>query len=98
MTSKVSFTVRRPTPVSRASSTGAYSDGGSSFKVPALPRHVANDRMAGGPSGHDQGRSGRPGSSSKVNARTYNERDSSDDDEVIEDELVTGFDEFGVQR
>jgi G-patch domain len=39
-TSKVSFTIRRPTPVSRAPSSGPDSDSSSSFKVPSLPRHL----------------------------------------------------------
>lgn len=98
MASKVSFTVRRPTPVSRASSTGASSDGGSSFKVPALPRHLTNDSVPGSPLGRHGDGGGSRGGSPKVKARTYDERDSSDEDEVIEDELVTGFDQFGVQR
>ena len=36
----VSFTVRRPTPISRPSSSGPESDG--PFKIPALPRHLAS--------------------------------------------------------
>jgi len=38
--SPVSFIVRRPTPVSRPSSSGPESDG--PFKLPALPRHLAS--------------------------------------------------------
>ncbi|THG96675.1 hypothetical protein EW026_g5200 [Hermanssonia centrifuga] len=84
---KLSFTIRRPSPVSRASSTGADSD---TFKVPALPRHLStNNSGAGSPLGR---------SSPKPKSRTYDERDSSDEDEVMQDELVTGFDQFGVQR
>ena len=85
-TNKLSFTIRRPSPVSRASSAGADSD----FKVPALPRHLSGTNSgAGSPLGR-----GSP----KPKSRTYEERDSSDEDEVLEDELVTGFDQFGVQR
>jgi hypothetical protein len=87
---KISFTVRRPTPVSRASSTGNDSD----FKIPALPVHMT-----------DSANSSAPGSplrreSPKPRSRTYEERDSSDEDGEgeTEDELVTGFDKFGVQR
>ncbi|ESK93661.1 g-patch domain protein [Moniliophthora roreri MCA 2997] len=88
---KVSFTVRRPTPVSRATSSGADSDSGSSFKVPALPRYLANttDSAPGSP----LARSG----TSSPKAR-YEDLDSSDEDEEIQDELVTGFDKFGVER
>ncbi|KAI0784054.1 DExH-box splicing factor binding site-domain-containing protein [Abortiporus biennis] len=86
--SKLSFTIRRPTPVSRASSTGAESDS-SGFKVPALPRHLqsANNSNPGSPLGH-----------SNSPKRGYSERDSSDEEDDAEDELVTGFDQFGVQR
>lgn len=98
--SKVSFTIRRPTPSSsRATSTGPDSDAAAtpphapapSFKIPALPRHLT-----------DQGAGSRSGSNSpKPRARTYEERgeeSDSSDEERTEDELVTGFDQFGVQR
>lgn len=84
---KVSFTIRRPTPVSRASS-GNDSDSG--FKVPALPRHLTNE---GSTPGSPLARSAR--SSPK---RTYAEVDSSDEEDEDQVELVTGFDQFGVQR
>ena len=81
----VSFTIRRPSPVSRASSTSE-----SDFKVPALPRHLsANNSTPGSPLRRE---------SPKPKSRTYDQRDSSDEDEELEDELVTGFDQFGVQR
>ncbi|CAL1708369.1 unnamed protein product [Somion occarium] len=89
---KVSFTIRRPTPVSRASSTGADSD--SSFKLPALPRHLTNGAST---PGSPLARSA-PASPKPSRARTYHERDSSEEEEEIQDELVTGFDQFGVQR
>lgn len=98
--SKVSFTIRRPTPSSsRATSTGPDSDAAAtsphasapSFKIPALPRHLT-----------DQGAGSRSGSNSpKPRARTYEERgeeSDSSEEERMEDELVTGFDQFGVQR
>lgn len=98
--SKVFFTIRRPTPSSsRATSTGPDSDAAAtpphasapSFKIPALPRHLT-----------DQGAGSRSGSNSpKPRARTYEERgeeSDSSDEERTEDELVTGFDQFGVQR
>ncbi|CCL99577.1 uncharacterized protein FIBRA_01595 [Fibroporia radiculosa] len=90
--SKVSFTIRRPTPVSRASS-GNDSDS-SSFKVPALPRHLANGN--GSTPGSPLARSA-PASPSPT-SRAHADRDSSDEDEGLDDELVTGFDQFGVQR
>lgn len=65
--STVSFTVRRPTPASRPSSSGPESD--SSFKVPALPRHLAS---AGGSSATGSPLAGSP--------RTFSSRDDSDDD------------------
>ncbi|KAI0318911.1 hypothetical protein OF83DRAFT_1275880 [Amylostereum chailletii] len=92
--SKVSFTIRRPTPVSRATSTGADSDS-STFKIPALPAHLAaSDSSTPGsplrPSDNDAPSHKRP----YVDAV-----DSSDEeDDGTQDELVTGFDQFGVQR
>lgn len=85
---KVSFTIRRPTPVSRASSAGNDSDSG--FKVPSLPRHLRDESST---PGSPLARSTR--SSPK---RTYDEVDSSDEEDGDQDELVTGFDHFGVQR
>lgn len=90
--SKVSFTIRRPTPVSRAGSSGADSDS-STFKVPALPRHLTDG--SNNP-GSPLARSTPP--SPKPQSRHYNEQDSSDEEEATEDELVMGFDQFGVQR
>ncbi|KZT23912.1 hypothetical protein NEOLEDRAFT_1157046 [Neolentinus lepideus HHB14362 ss-1] len=89
---RFSFTVRRPTPISRNSSE-PDSDS-SSFKIPALPRHLAANQSApGSPLARSANASPRP------NTRTYQERDSSDEeDEEIQDVLVTGFDQFGVQR
>lgn len=64
--STVSFTVRRPTPVSRPSSSGPESDG--PFRVPALPRHLAS---AGGSA---------TGSPLTGSPRTFSSREDSDDD------------------
>ncbi|KAH9940315.1 DExH-box splicing factor binding site-domain-containing protein [Amylocystis lapponica] len=87
--SKVSFTVRRPTPASRAGSSGPESD--VPFKIPALPRRLTN-----GNGGSPLARSAA--ASPQRSSRRYAERDSSDEDEELQDELVTGFDAFGVQR
>ncbi|KAJ8521191.1 hypothetical protein ONZ45_g2098 [Pleurotus djamor] len=95
---KVSFTVRRPTPVSRAPSSGPESDSGSSFKVPSLPRHLTNlnDSNPGSPLARSTTSSPKPKDKAVV---YYNEQDSSDEeDDNIQDELVSGFDQFGVQR
>ena len=97
-TSKVSFTIRRPTPVSRATSSGADSDTPSSFKVPSLPRHLANtnDSIPGSPLARSNTSSPKPSNSS---AYYGDDRDSSDEnDDELEDELVTEFDRFGAQR
>ncbi|KAF8160885.1 DExH-box splicing factor binding site-domain-containing protein [Crassisporium funariophilum] len=98
MDSKVSFTIRRPTPVSRAVSSGPDSDAGSSFKVPQLPRHIStnDDPSLGSPLARSTTSSPHPSRSAAVREEPVN--DSSDEDNVIEDELVTGFDKFGVQR
>ncbi|KAF5385839.1 hypothetical protein D9615_002334 [Tricholomella constricta] len=83
---KVSFTIRRPTPLSRAPSSGPDSDS-SSYKLPALPRHLSHP---------DDSTPGSPLASSPT---PHTAPDSSDeDDHEIKDELVTGFDRFGVQR
>ncbi|KAJ7690678.1 DExH-box splicing factor binding site-domain-containing protein [Mycena rosella] len=87
--SKVSFTIRRPTPISRDASSGPESDS-SNFKVPALPRHLAQDSAPGSPLSRSR--------TSSPPAR-YHDPDSSDEDEDgLQDELVTGFDALGAQR
>ncbi|KAJ7188565.1 DExH-box splicing factor binding site-domain-containing protein [Mycena filopes] len=85
--SKVSFTIRRPTPVSREASSGPESD--SAFKIPALPRHLAQDSAPGSPLSRSR--------NSSPPAR-YHDPDSSDEDDEQQDELVTGFDAMGAQR
>ncbi|THH10806.1 hypothetical protein EW145_g1066, partial [Phellinidium pouzarii] len=87
--SKVSFTVRRPTPISRQGSSGLDSDQESTFKVPALPRHLTQN-----------GRStpASPLANGKLKRKVSVENDSSDEEEEDVDEIVTGFDQFGVQR
>ena len=78
---KVSFTVRRPTPASRAASSGSD----STFKLPALPRHLADP---------DDSASGSPLARSAASSP-----DSSDEeDEELQDELLTSFDQIAVQR
>ena len=92
MSTKVSFTVRRPTPESRAPSAGPDSDD-PRFKVPALPRHLVNDSSAGNST------PGSPLAGRSPKRRAPDSADSSDeDDNGPTDELVTGFDRFGVQR
>jgi hypothetical protein len=92
MSTKVSFTIRRPTPESRAPSAGPDSDD-PRFKVPALPRHLANDNSAGNST------PGSPLAGSSPKRSAPDSADSSDeDDNGPTDELVTGFDRFGVQR
>ncbi|KAL7277274.1 hypothetical protein ACG7TL_009127 [Trametes sanguinea] len=85
--SKVSFTIRKPTPATRTES-----DSDSSFKIPAVPRHLSGNSTPNSPLARSAP------ASPKRNARTYVERDSSDEDSEPEDELVTGFDEFGIKR
>ncbi|EJD02447.1 uncharacterized protein FOMMEDRAFT_147414 [Fomitiporia mediterranea MF3/22] len=92
---KVSFTVRRPSPVSRQGSSGPDSDSGGQFKVPALPKRLT-----------ESGRS-RPGSplangkASPKPSRPPSRRanvDSSDEEDEAVDEMITGFDQFGAER
>lgn len=98
MSSKVSFTIRRPSPVSRAASSGPDSDASSSFKIPSIPRRVLpNDEPTlGSPLARSATSSPHP--SRLAQSHTQQQNDSSDDDSAVEDELVTGFDKFGVQR
>ncbi|KAF9218712.1 hypothetical protein BS17DRAFT_770525 [Gyrodon lividus] len=105
--SKLSFTIRRPTPTSRPSSSGPESD--AQFKVPALPRHLTSagssasgSPLAGSPrtcgSREDSDDDGEHGivftNGTGPRKTTSYQTDSSDE----EDEPVTGFDQFGVQR
>ena len=101
MSSNVSFTIRRPSPVSRAASSGPDSDVGSSFKIPLLPsRILLNDDSSHSTLGSPLARSATssPLPSRLVQSHVQHQHDSSDEDSAIEDELVTGFDKFGVQR
>ena len=86
MATSVNFTIRRPTPVdSRADSSGPESESGSSRPtLSALPRHLTDSTPLGSPLA-------RSDASTPI-------IDSSDEDSAVEDELVTGFDKFGVQR
>ncbi len=84
MSTKVSLTIRRPTPESRATSAGPDSDD-PRFKVPALPRHLI--------SGNSTPAVGSPKRSAPESADSGDE-----DDNGPTDELVTGFDRFGVRR
>ncbi|KAJ7714346.1 DExH-box splicing factor binding site-domain-containing protein [Mycena maculata] len=87
--SKVSFTIRRPTPVSRDASSGPESDS-SAFRVPALPRHLTQDSAPGSPL--SRSRTSSP-------PATNHDLDSSDEeDDGLQDELVTSFDAMGAQR
>ncbi|KAL1742368.1 DExH-box splicing factor binding site-domain-containing protein [Schizophyllum fasciatum] len=85
MSQKVSFTVRRPTPVSRDNSSGPESDG-SGFKVPGLPRHLTNDSVPGSPLAQ----------SASASPRRY--ADSSDEEDEDAVELVDEFDKIGGAR
>ena len=101
MASNVSFTIRRPSPVSRATSSGPDSDVGSSFKIPLLPsRILLNDDSSHSNLGSPLARSATssPHPSRLAQSHIRHQHDSSDEDSAVEDELVTGFDKFGVQR
>lgn len=61
--------------------------------MPSLPRYITNDSVPGSPLARSAN------ASPKLKSRTYDERDSSEEDEDdVDEELVTGFDRFGVQR
>ncbi|KAJ7072566.1 DExH-box splicing factor binding site-domain-containing protein [Mycena amicta] len=82
MTSKVSFTVRRP--ISREASSESDQP-----RVSALPRHLAQHSTPASPL--NRSRTSSP-------ARYYEPPDSSDEDDETRDELVTAFDAMGAQR
>lgn len=86
--SKVSFTVRQPTPDSRGTSSGPDSDSGS-FKKPALPKHLST---------HSPLRHSTTKPKGKPISYYDGQPDSSDEEDEEQDELVTGFDRFGVER
>ena len=92
---KVSFTIRRPTPVSRAASPGNDSDTTPSFKLPSLPRHLSATPQ-GSPLARSTTSSPKP--TQVQHSYPAGDDSSEDDDAVVRDELVTGFDKFGVQR
>lgn len=92
---KVSFTIRRPTPVSRAASPGNDSDTTPSFKLPSLPRHLSATPQ-GSPLARSTTSSPKP--TQVQHSYPAGDDSSDDDDAVVQDELVTGFDKFGVQR
>uniref|UniRef100_D8Q9K7 G-patch domain-containing protein n=1 Tax=Schizophyllum commune (strain H4-8 / FGSC 9210) TaxID=578458 RepID=D8Q9K7_SCHCM len=85
MSQKVSFTVRRPTPVSRDNSSGPESDG-SGFKVPGLPRHLKNESVPGSPLAQ----------SASTSPRRYIDSSDEEDEEAVE--LVDEFDKIGGAR
>jgi hypothetical protein len=95
-TNRVSFTVRRPTPPSRTASSGPDSDN-PSFKTPALPRHLtgANDSLSGSPLARSAASS--PGGT-PVSYYQHEPDSSDEEDDQLQDQLLTSFDQFAVQR
>ncbi|VDB83322.1 unnamed protein product [Peniophora sp. CBMAI 1063] len=82
--SKVSFTVRRPEPVSRSESSGGEDSDG--FRRPPVPRHLRPEMADSKP--------GSPLRQEDVGRYV----DSSDEEDQERDELVTEFDKFGAKR
>ncbi|KZV71967.1 hypothetical protein PENSPDRAFT_576804 [Peniophora sp. CONT] len=82
--SKVSFTVRRPEPVSRSESSGGEDSDG--FLRPPVPRHLRPERANSKP--------GSPLRQEDVSRYV----DSSEEEDEERDELVTEFDKFGAKR
>jgi hypothetical protein len=85
-TNPISFTIRRPTP-----NTDSESEG---FKVPPLPQQSLSRRSTGTSSPLSL----PPTRPSKRSTKTRDESESDRDDEGTEDEIITGFDRFGVTR
>lgn len=87
----VSFTVKRPPPVSRGTSESSST---SSFKAPAeAKRSGASGVAAPSPLAISNNGNGK-----RRQTQTHHDDDSSDDDAGTEDEIITGFDSLGVQR
>ncbi|KAG8936181.1 hypothetical protein FRC02_004209 [Tulasnella sp. 418] len=87
---RLSFKVRRPSPLSRQSSNGPDSEAGTpSFRIPPPPNKSLNLPPT------------YKGDSSKRRfaGQTFHHNNSdSDEEDETADELITGFDELGVQR
>lgn len=87
----VSFTVKRPPPVSQGTSESSST---SSFKVPAeAKRSGASGVAAPSPLAISSNGNGK-----RRQTQNHHDDDSSDDDAGTEDEIITGFDSLGVQR
>ena len=84
-TMSTNFTVRRPTPASNDSSDV---DSTPTFKVPALPNHLRNSHQV---------RASSPLNPNGKRKLAFGDSDDEDED-VITDELVIGFDAMGAQR
>lgn len=84
--------VRRPSPPESRDSSATPTENGPNFKVPALPRHLSNSTPLGSPLSQSVASSPKH----HENEREYSSSD--DEDQELQDELVTGFDRFGVQR
>lgn len=81
----VSFTVKRPSALSRET---PQSGADASFPVP-----VSITRPSSKPTPLPPGGGGR-----RLASNSHDNDDSSDEDAGTEDEIITGFDSFGVQR
>jgi hypothetical protein len=96
--SKVSFTIRRPSPPSRTDSPGGDSDT-VAFKLPALPRHLVatDDSKPGSPLARSA-----TSSPDRTPITTYYDHQSGssddDDDDREQEDLLTSFDQIAVQR
>jgi len=87
----VSFTVRRPSPLSREASDSDVPS--VAFRQP-LPKHPSNSTGAPSPLSFSVN-----GNRKRAPIRqTIGDDDSSDDEASTEDEIITGFDAMGVQR
>ncbi|KAK2467861.1 hypothetical protein APHAL10511_000156 [Amanita phalloides] len=92
MSSKVSFTVRRPTPPSRTDSSGPDSDAAASMRRTLLHHVVGpNDSIPASPLA-------RSAASSPSPTPIYHEHELDSSDEDGQDELLTSFDQIAVQR
>jgi hypothetical protein len=91
MSNPVTFTVRRPSPLARGPSSGIESDS-DGFKVPPPPRRAGGGQAAPSPLATNRTAS---------DARLHSNNDSSDEEGAgngTEDEIITGFNKFGVTR
>lgn len=90
----VSFTVKRPSPLSRDVSEPATASNSHTFKAPVKAQASTSSPLSFANANPNVKRS----ASHQPSRNHQGGDDSSDEDAGTEDEIITGFDSLGVQR